>query len=384
MPRHAPSCPPLRRPVPSTSVIPDPRLKMSGAGVSNREVFANGKCSEGPSFCFFLSVMRKERTIQRMDSRQKTSGMTEGDKGRRSFPSFPTLVIGNPSFRCIVFFPFRLLASYGWIPRAHNSPAIEHRRRGMTEGDKSRPAPSCQPSSVIPAKAGIQSPPSPLRHSRLLLPSFPTFLIGNPSFSFPVLSPSFPRPFFSVPSMVRCGHDEVCTSMSARPEFVGTIHIFLGPYRGNPIGLYLRQEDGACSIAPTLSPWNRVVGAGETANKAAADFDAKWKAGELTPEMYSGPHWEGGIKPEKPKPPPKTPPAESAPAPPVTAESAPPVSAPTPAPTTSAPPSAPSPSSSTGPVTPAPSAPAPSSETDSPPAPSAPAPADSSEPSSPS
>jgi len=93
--------------------------------------------------------------------------------------------------------------------------------------------------------------------------------------------------------------------MSALPEFVGTIHIFFGPYRGNPIGLYLRQEGDSCSIAPTIYPWNRVVGVGETANKAAADFDAKWKEGELAAEMYSGPHWEGGIKPEKPKPPPK-------------------------------------------------------------------------------
>ena len=93
--------------------------------------------------------------------------------------------------------------------------------------------------------------------------------------------------------------------MSTLPEFVGTIHIFFGPYRGNPIGLYLRQEGDSCSIAPTVYPWNRVVGVGETVNKAAADFDAKWKEGELAAEMYSGPHWEGGIKPEKPKPPPK-------------------------------------------------------------------------------
>ena len=93
--------------------------------------------------------------------------------------------------------------------------------------------------------------------------------------------------------------------MSSLPEFVGTIHIFFGPYRGNPIGLYLRKEGDSCSISPTIYPWNRVVGVGETANKAAADFDAKWKEGDLAAEMYSGPHWEGGIKPEKPKPPPK-------------------------------------------------------------------------------
>ena len=93
--------------------------------------------------------------------------------------------------------------------------------------------------------------------------------------------------------------------MSSLPEFVGTIHIFFGPYRGNPIGLYLRKEGDSCSISPTSYPWNRFVGVGETVNKAAADFDAKWKEGDLAAEMYSGPHWEGGIKPEKLKPPPK-------------------------------------------------------------------------------
>ena len=93
--------------------------------------------------------------------------------------------------------------------------------------------------------------------------------------------------------------------MSSLPEFVGTIHIFFGPYRGNPIGLYLRKEGDSCSISPTSYPWNRFVGVGETVNKAAADFDAKWKEGDLATEMYSGPHWEGDIKPEKPKPPPK-------------------------------------------------------------------------------
>jgi len=93
--------------------------------------------------------------------------------------------------------------------------------------------------------------------------------------------------------------------MSSLPEFVGTVHIFFGPYRGNPIGLYLRKEGDSCSISPTVYPWNRFVGVGETVNKAAADFDAKWKEGDLAAEMYSGPHWEGGIKPEKPKPPPK-------------------------------------------------------------------------------
>ena len=65
------------------------------------------------------------------------------------------------------------------------------------------------------------------------------------------------------------------------------------------------QEGENCRIAPTVYPWNRIIGTGETTNKAAADFEAKWKEGGLAEEMYTGPHWEGGIKPEKPKPPPK-------------------------------------------------------------------------------
>lgn len=95
--------------------------------------------------------------------------------------------------------------------------------------------------------------------------------------------------------------------MASLPEFVGTVHIFLGPYRGNPIALYLQRDEDetTCHIAPRIYPWNRTIGSGETPNKAAAAFEVKWKAGDLTAEMYSGPHWEGGIKPEKPKPPPK-------------------------------------------------------------------------------
>ncbi|MCA9473137.1 MAG: hypothetical protein MRJ96_04835 [Nitrospirales bacterium] len=93
--------------------------------------------------------------------------------------------------------------------------------------------------------------------------------------------------------------------MESLPEFVGTVHIFLGPYRGNPIALYMRKDEAQCHISPRVYPWNKTVGSGETPNKAAAAFEAKWKENELADEMYSGPHWEGGIKPEKPKPPPK-------------------------------------------------------------------------------
>ena len=93
-------------------------------------------------------------------------------------------------------------------------------------------------------------------------------------------------------------------------EYVGCIHIYLGPYRGNPVALYMKRMDNRCEIGPRAYPWNDVVGAGETPNKAAADFEEKWKTKGLAPEMFSGPAWEGGIKPERPAPPkPAAPPA---------------------------------------------------------------------------
>lgn len=93
-------------------------------------------------------------------------------------------------------------------------------------------------------------------------------------------------------------------------EYVGSIHIYLGPYRGNPVALYLRRLESSCQIGPKAYPWNDVVGTGETPNKAAADFEEKWKTKGLAPEMFSGPSWEGGIKPERPAPPkPAAPPA---------------------------------------------------------------------------
>lgn len=102
--------------------------------------------------------------------------------------------------------------------------------------------------------------------------------------------------------------------MESLPELVGTVHIILGPYRGNPIALYMRQDGSICQISPRIYPWNRRVGIGDTPNRAAADFENKWKEAGLAEEMYTGPHWEGGIKPEKPKPPPKpaAPPAAKA------------------------------------------------------------------------
>jgi len=86
-------------------------------------------------------------------------------------------------------------------------------------------------------------------------------------------------------------------------EYAGCVHIFLGPYRGNPIALYLKRGTNGCEIAPRVYPWNEVIGKGETPNRAAADFEEKWKAKGLSAEMYNGPAWEGGIKPEKPAPP---------------------------------------------------------------------------------
>jgi hypothetical protein len=94
-------------------------------------------------------------------------------------------------------------------------------------------------------------------------------------------------------------------------EYVGCVHIYLGPYRGNPIALYLKRTETGCQIGPKAYPWNDVMGTGETPNKAAADFEEKWKTKGLSAEMYSGPAWEGGIKPEKPAAP--KPPAPSKP-----------------------------------------------------------------------
>lgn len=107
-------------------------------------------------------------------------------------------------------------------------------------------------------------------------------------------------------------------------EYVGCVHIFLGPYRGNPIALYLNRGESSCQISPRAYPWNDVVGKGETPNKAAADFEDKWKTKGLAADMYSGPSWEGGIKPERPAPPkPAAPPPKPAAAAPAAGAGAP-------------------------------------------------------------
>ena len=35
-------------------------------------------------------------------------------------------------------------------------------------------------------------------------------------------------------------------------EYVGCVHIYLGPYRGNPIALYLKRTNTACHISPKI------------------------------------------------------------------------------------------------------------------------------------
>jgi hypothetical protein len=121
-------------------------------------------------------------------------------------------------------------------------------------------------------------------------------------------------------------------------EYVGCVHIYLGPYRGNPIALYLKRTESGCQIGPKAYPWNDVMGVGETPNKAAADFEEKWKTNGLTADMYSGPAWEGGIKPEKPAPPkPAASPKPPAPAATGPAAQAAPAAVAIPAPASSAP-----------------------------------------------
>ena len=99
-------------------------------------------------------------------------------------------------------------------------------------------------------------------------------------------------------------------------RFVGTIHLFQGPFQSNPVSLYARKEGDTYVVSPVVDPWKTVSGKGATINKAAGDFEIKWKAQPIPAEQYTGPHWEEGIKAEKPpSPKPATPPlATSGPA----------------------------------------------------------------------
>ena len=106
--------------------------------------------------------------------------------------------------------------------------------------------------------------------------------------------------------------------MLVRRRFVGTVHLFQGPSQSNPVSLYARKEGDTYVVSPVVDPWKTVIGKGVTINKAAGDFEIKWKAQPIPAEQYTGPHWEEGIKAEKPPPPPKPavpPPVLSAPVP---------------------------------------------------------------------
>lgn len=95
-------------------------------------------------------------------------------------------------------------------------------------------------------------------------------------------------------------------------RFVGTVHFFQGPNKSNPIALYARKQGADFVIGAVIEPWDTVSGSGQTINKAAGNFEVNWKAQPIPAEQYSGPHWEEGIKAEKPAPPAK--PAAPAPA----------------------------------------------------------------------
>src|SRR5439155_21813413 len=118
----------------------------------------------------------------------------------------------------------------------------------------------------------------------------------------------------------------------------------LGHYTGSPISIYLSRNGNIWRIGPKVYPWEEVVGEGDTPNRAAADFEEKWKARGLSPDMYTGPSWEGGIKPEKPAPP--KPAAAPKPAP---ATEATPASGAPPSPTPETPTAAPTPAPATQP-----------------------------------
>lgn len=116
-------------------------------------------------------------------------------------------------------------------------------------------------------------------------------------------------------------------------RFVGTVHFFQGPTKSNPIALYARKQGADFVIASVIEPWNGVSGTGPTINKAAGNFEINWKAQPIPAEQYSGPHWEEGIKAEKPPPPPKpaaptTATGAAAPAQPAVASAAPPAAEP--------------------------------------------------------
>lgn len=95
--------------------------------------------------------------------------------------------------------------------------------------------------------------------------------------------------------------------MAQARRFVGTVHVFQGPQKSNPTALYAAKDGEEFVIFTLVEPWTGIVGKGPTINKSAGDFEIKWKAQPLPADEYTGPHWEEGIKAEKPPAPPKVP-----------------------------------------------------------------------------
>src|SRR5437773_8659611 len=92
-------------------------------------------------------------------------------------------------------------------------------------------------------------------------------------------------------------------------EFIGTVEFSENGKRGNPVALYVQQQDGEYRISSRLPQWRHLVGTGATINKAAGDYELRLKAAAST-AVYDAPAWNAGIKAEKP-PPPKPPAAAS-------------------------------------------------------------------------
>jgi len=92
--------------------------------------------------------------------------------------------------------------------------------------------------------------------------------------------------------------------MAHKLEFVGTIQFWPSGVRGNPIALFMEKaEDGECRIGARLPEWQHIIGVGATVNKAAGNYELTLRAAVPTDNAYEGPHWNAGIKAEKPAPP---------------------------------------------------------------------------------
>ena len=65
---------------------------------------------------------------------------------------------------------------------------------------------------------------------------------------------TFPRLALLLPLMASCVPPALETAMASLLEYVGSVHIYLGPYRGNPIALYLKRTGTGCQIGPKVYP----------------------------------------------------------------------------------------------------------------------------------